>query len=87
MLKRTEELKNFLMEVQDCVVSYPELYSLNSTDPIYLHTDACDTCMGSYLFVVVDAVERSIQFMRKGFNRSQLRWSTREKDCFVIYYA
>ena len=87
ILKWNDELEKLYTEVKDRVVNCPKLYFLNSTDPVFLHTDACDTGMGAYLFQVVDGVERPIQFMSKGFNRTQLRWSTPEKECFAIYYA
>ena len=57
-----------------------------------LHTDACDTDIGAYLFQQVQqqsntTLEQPIAFISKSLSGAQLNWSTIEKEQYTIVYA
>jgi hypothetical protein len=43
---------------------------------VYLHTDASNYGIGSYLFQVIDSNEMPIAFMSKALNERECKWST-----------
>ena len=55
--------------------------------PVFLQTDASDYGIGAYLFQVVDGQQRPVAFLSKTLDRTQLRWSTPEKEGYAIYHA
>jgi len=71
------------VKINEC----PTLSFLDPHAPVYLHTDACDYGMGSYLFQMIDGKEVPIAFMSRAFNERECRWSTPEKECYAIYYS
>ena len=55
--------------------------------PITLQTDASDYGMEAYLFQLVNGMERPVAFISKTFDKTQLKWSSIEKEGFLIYYS
>ena len=64
-----------------------ELYFLEDTVTPILQTDASDYGIGGYLYMIVNHQVRVIRFFSKYLVGSQLNWSTREKECYSIYYG
>ena len=74
-------------EIKQAINNLPTLYFLDSSAPVYLHTDASDYGIGGYLFQLVDGQERPAAFMSKLFTKEEGRWSTPEKEAYAIYYS
>ena len=64
-----------------------KLFFIDSTAPIYLHTDASKYGVGGYLFQVVDGKEQPIRFISKTLVKEQQRWSVPEKEGYAIWYS
>ena len=75
---RFEELKKAVWEC-------PTLFFVDSSAPVFLHTDACDYGIGGYLYQVIDNEERPIGFMSKALHGAELNWSTIEKEAYAIW--
>ena len=63
------------------------LFFVDYNAPVYLHTDACNTGIGAYLFQIVDGQERPIGFLSKSLTGAQLNWSTFEQEGYAIHQA
>ena len=55
--------------------------------PITLHTDASDYGIGGYLFQTIDGKDYPVAFISKSLSKSQIRWSTIQKETYAIYYS
>jgi hypothetical protein len=61
--------------------------------PIFLQTDASNYGIGAYLFQKMQNTntlkleERPIAFLSKTLNKTQLKWSTYEKEAYAIYHS
>lgn len=73
-------LKNSLTVVP--LLSYPD-----PNKPYVLYTDASDTCIGACLTQTVETEEKPIYFLSHKLSKSQVKWSTIEKEAFAIHYA
>ena len=74
--------------LQHAVWNCATLFFYDNTLPVYLHTDACDTGIGAYLFQLDrDGKEQPIGFMSQALHDAQLRWSTFEQEAFAIHEA
>jgi putative transposase len=74
--------------LQQAVWNCATLFFYDNTLPVYLHTDACDTGIGAYLFQLDrDGKELPIGFMSQALHDAQLRWSTFEQEAFAIHEA
>lgn len=82
----TEAIQAF-EKIKEKINECPTLSFMDPQAPVYLHTDACDYGMGSYLFQLIDGIEIPIAFMSRAFNERETRWSTPEKECYAIYYS
>ena len=80
---QTEAFEAIKKAIGDC----PELFFMDDTSPVFLHTDASDYGIGAYLFQVKEGKEYPIAFVSKTLAREQLRWSTPEKEAYAIYFA
>jgi transposase InsO family protein len=65
----------------------PKLYFMDTNAPVYLHTDASKYGIGAYLFQVVDGMEQPISYMSRALSKTELRWSTTDKEAYAIVYA
>ena len=83
----THEAEEGFQQIKDSINACPLLFFLNEEAPIYLHTDASDYAIGAYLFQIVKDKEQPIRFMSKALSKSQLNWSTIEKDAYAIWYS
>lgn len=75
-------------ELQKAVWNCATLFFYDNTLPVFLHTDACDTGIGAYLFQIDrNGKELPIGFMSQALHDAQLRWSTFEQEAFAIHEA
>ncbi len=55
--------------------------------PIHVRTDASDYGIGGYILQLEGHKVLSIRFISKSLHKSQLNWSTIEKEAFAIFYT
>ena len=55
--------------------------------PIFLQTDASNYGIGAYLFQIVEGVVHPIAILSKGLSKTELKWSTIEKEQYAIFFA
>ena len=72
---------------QQAISNCQELYFLEDTATPILQTDASDYGIGGYLYMVTNGKVRVIRFFSKALVGPQLNWSTREKECYGIYFG
>ncbi len=65
----------------------PKLYYVDNDLPIHVRTDASDYGIGCYIFQKDGHTELPIRFISKSLHKSQLNWSTIEKEAFAIFYT
>jgi hypothetical protein len=82
----TPEAEASFAEIKLKINACPKLFFMYGKLPIFLQTDASDYAIGSYLFQMKEGKEISIRFMSKTLV-AQIRWSTIEKECFLMYYS
>jgi transposase InsO family protein len=74
--------------LKDAVWNCPRLYFWQSHLPVFLHTDACNTGIGAYLFQIdKDGKELPIGFLSRALKGAELNWSTFEQEGFAIHQA
>lgn len=56
-------------------------------EELVIHTDASDLGIGAVLHVVRDGREWPVEFHSTCLKGAQLRWTTREKEAYAIYWA
>ena len=83
----TDEATEAFHYCRVAVSNCQELYFLEDTVTPILQTDASDYGIGGYLYMIVNHQVRVIRFFSKSLVGSQLSWSTREKECYGIYYG
>ena len=86
-LKWDETSLRAFEDMKGKINSCPKLYFLDTQAPIYLHTDASKYGIGAYLFQTVDGKEQPISYMSKALSKTELRWSTTDKEAYAIVYA
>jgi hypothetical protein len=69
------------------VGNWPKLYYVDLNLPIHVRTDVSDYGIGGYIFQLDGDKELSIHFISKSLHKSQLNWSTIEKEAFAIFYT
>ena len=65
----------------------PKLFFMDNESPISLQSDASDYGIGAYLFQTTNGVETPIAFVSKSLDRSQIKWTTAQKEGYAIYYS
>ena len=83
----SDEAEAAFKTIQIAISECATLHFMDDKAPITLQTDASDYGMEAYLFQLVDGMERPVAFISKTFDKTQLKWSTIEKEGFSIYYA
>lgn len=74
--------------IKKAVEKCPKLFFPNDHDEIYLLTDASDYGIGGYLYqLMIEGKEHPIRFMCHALSDVECRWSTIEKECYVIFRA
>ena len=74
--------------LKNAVWNCPRLYFWQSHLPVFLHTDACNTGIGAYLFQVDESgKELPIGFMSRALKGAELNWSTFEQEGYAIHEA
>jgi hypothetical protein len=86
-IKWNDELTLAFVTLQEAIGHCPMLFFMDGTSPIFLHTDASNFGIGAYLFQLVNGKERPVAFLSKTLNKTQIRWSTIEKETYAIVYA
>ena len=69
---------------QQAISNCKELYSLEDTATPIFQIDASDYGIGGYLYLVTIG---KVRFFSKTLTGAQLNWSTREKECYGIYFG
>jgi hypothetical protein len=92
-LEWTNESISQFRQLQNAVINCPKIYFLQEELPIFVQTDASNYGIGAYLFQksinasTDKTVELPIAFLSKTLNKTQLRWSTYEKEAYAIFFA
>ena len=63
------------------------LHFVDEKAAIYLQTDVSQYGIGAYLFQTLDGAEKPVAFLSKTLDKTQLKWTTIEKEGYAIYYA
>ena len=95
-----EESSKAFDTLKEKVRSIPKTYLMSSGSNFktILRTDASDYGCGAHLFQreilgtnslgeKIYGEDRTIQFVSKTFDKTQLNWSTPEKECYGVWYA
>ena len=84
----SESDKKAFDDLRIAVATCPKLYFWLPHLPVYLHTDACDTGIGAYLFQIDEnGKELPIGFLSRALKNAELGWSTFEKEGYAIHQA
>ena len=86
-IKWLPHMEQAFHNLKDAVWQCPALFFIDPDSPVFLHTDACNTGIGAYLFQVKDGKEFPIGFMSTSLTGAQLNWSTFEQEGFAIHQA
>jgi transposase InsO family protein len=74
--------------LKNAVWNCPKLFFWQPHLPVFLHTDACNTGIGAYLFQVdEDGKELPIGFLSRALKGAELNWSTFEQEGYAIHEA
>jgi hypothetical protein len=71
---------------QQAISNCQEFYFLEDTATSILQTDASVYGIGDYLYMVTNGNVRVIRFFSRALTGAQLKWSSREKGCYRIYF-
>jgi hypothetical protein len=72
---------------QQAISNCQELYFLEDTATPILQTDTSDYGIGGYLYMVTNGNVRVMRFFSEALTGAQLVWSTRETECYGIYFG
>ena len=87
-LQWSESDKTAFNGLKNAVWDCPRLYFWQSHLPVYLHTDACNTGIGAYLFQIDEnGKELPIGFLSRALKGAELNWSTFEQEGYAIHQA
>ena len=74
--------------LKNAVWNCPKLFFWQPHLPVFLHTDACNTGIGAYLFQVDEnGKELPIGFLSRALKGAELNWSTFEQEGYAIHEA
>jgi hypothetical protein len=76
----TPQLEGLFKQTQEAKGNCPKLYYGDNDLPIHVRTDTSDYGIGGYIFQKDGHTELPIRFISKSLHKSQLNWSTIEKD-------
>ena len=82
-----EEAENAFITIQQAIANSTTLYFMDEKATVYLQTDASDYGIGAYLFQFIKGKEKPVAFISKTLDKTQLRWSTPEKEAYAIFYS
>ena len=75
-------------ELKLAINNVPTLYFMSNSKKVFLLTDSSDYAIGSYLYQLDDmGKECPIAFVSKSLTPQERRWSTRDKECFAIFFS
>ena len=86
-VKWTDATSTVFEEVKTKVNDCPKLFFVDTSAPVFLHTDASNYGIGGYLFQVIDGKQRPIIFLSKALTKTERKWSVYEKEGFAIFYC
>lgn len=83
--RETEEsYRKLLHNVNEC----PKLFFLDEEAEVFLHTDASNYGIGGYLYQVTkEGTRQPIRFVSKTLTKTEMKWSTPEKEAYAIFYS
>ena len=73
--------------MKDKINECPKLYFVDTNANIYLHTDASKYGIGAYLYQVIDGKEQPISYMSRALSKTEINWSTTDKEAYAIVFA
>ena len=73
--------------IKQRIAESPLLYFRDDTAPINLMTDASDYGIGGYLYQQVDGAKQLVALVSKSLTKTQLKWSTIQKEAFALYHC
>ena len=71
--------------IEDAIAECATLHFVDEKAAIYLQTDASQYGIGAYLFQMLDGIEKPVAFLSKTLDKTQLKWTTIEKEGYAIY--
>ena len=86
-LKWTEEAGECFIKLLKNINNCPKLFFARPEAPVFLHTDASQYGIGGYLFQVHEGKHEPIAFISKTLSKTELKWSTPEKEAYAIFYC
>lgn len=90
IIQWTDELINSFNQIKEAINNCPQLWFMEPVGidtPIFLQTDASNYGIGAYLFQRVNGVEHPIAILSKGLSKTELKWSTIEKEQYAIFFS
>ena len=87
LLLWTDEAADAFYMIKQRIAESPLLYFIHNTAPITLMTDASDYSIGGYLYQEVDGKKQLVALVSKSLTKTQLKWSTIQKEAFALYYC
>jgi hypothetical protein len=81
----TSQMEQVFKAVQEAVSNCPKLFYVDPSLPIIARTDASDYGIDGYIFQLDGIKELPIRFISKALHKSQVNWSTFEKEAFAIF--
>ena len=84
----SDESRKAFEDMKTAVHECPNLFFMDETLPVFLHTDASKYGIGAYLFQIdKEGNEKPIAFISKSLTDTQRRWHTPQKEAYAIFYA
>jgi hypothetical protein len=83
----TQECKDAVEEIKRRAINAPLLMYPDWEKPLVLRTDASIRGIGGALFNVIDGKEQPIAYISKALSHAAKKWSTKEQECFAIFYC
>ena len=87
LLVWTDEAADAFCMIKQRIAESPLLYFIHDTAPITLMTDASDYGIRGYLYQEVDGKKELVALVSKSLTKTQLKWSTIQKEAFALYYC
>ena len=87
LLQWTDDAATAFTAIKGLISESPLLYFMDDKAPITLMTDASDYGIGGYLYQEVDGVKQLVALVSRSLTRTQLKWSTIQKEAYALYYC
>ena len=87
LLLWTDAAADAFYMIKQRIAESPLLNFIHDTAPITLMTDASDYGIGGYLYQEVDGKKQLVALVSMSLTKTQLDWSTLQKEAFALYYC